>query len=160
MKKKRKEKKRQSASKTRRAESCLGNRLLISHSQVDLVLLDKVSLLLDLSEIDVDDGIITVKDAGNLLECGTLGLDVKVVDKDKLDGVPEGVEEHKVPVVGEVDPGLLVGLAAGLLVTAGYSCDSPERRITHFPMARIAWTVMFMIIIPLARRWKGRISRA
>lgn len=77
---------------------------------VDRILLHEMSLLLDLSEIKVGNCIVTVKDASNLLKSGTLGLDVKVVDKDELDSVPEGVEEHKIPVVREVAPRQLVGL--------------------------------------------------
>lgn len=75
-----------------------------------------LNLLLHLVEIDMGNGILAVEDTGDLLECGALGLGVEEVDEDKLDSVPEGVEEHEVPVVGEVVPGELVGLARRTLV--------------------------------------------
>jgi hypothetical protein len=68
------------------------------------------SLLLDLGEIDVGNSIITIKDTGNLLKSRALGLDVEVPDEDKLTEIPKSVEEHEVPVVGEVVPCKLVGL--------------------------------------------------
>jgi hypothetical protein len=73
---------------------------------------DNSSLLLDLSEIDVGNSIITIEDTGNLLKSGALGLDVEIPDEDKLTKIPESVEEHEVPVVGEVVPGKLVCLVS------------------------------------------------
>lgn len=125
-----------------------------------LLVVGNLGLLLDLLKIDVSNGILTVEDTGNLLKGGSLGLDVEEVDEDKLDGVPEGVEQHEVPVVGEVVPGELVCLAVGGGLANETFRNGDRLEVTYFPMARIAWTVMFMIIIPLARRWKGRTSRA
>lgn len=71
----------------------------------------EVGLLLDLGEIDVSNSIVTIEDTGDLLQGGSLGLDVKVPDEDKFTKVPEGVEKHKVPVIGHVVPRKLVGLA-------------------------------------------------
>lgn len=71
---------------------------------------DDSGLFLDLGKIDVGNGVVTIKDTGNFLESGTLGLNVEVVDEDKFAEVPEGVEEHEVPVVGHVVPCNLVGL--------------------------------------------------
>lgn len=72
----------------------------------------EVGLLLDLSEIDVSNSIVTIEDTGDLLKGGSLGLDVEVPDEDEFTKVPEGVEKHEVPVVGHVVPRKLVGLAA------------------------------------------------
>jgi hypothetical protein len=64
-------------------------------------------------------------------------------------------------VVWQVIPRKLVGLTVEIRVSTKIACIGLWMgRATYFPMARIAWTVMFMIIIPLARRWKGRTSRA
>lgn len=86
--------------------------------QVDVLLVSaKVNFLLDLGEIDVlDHGVVAVKDLCNLLQGGALGLDVEEPDEDELNGVPKSVEEHEVPVLGEVIPGDLVGLAGPMLV--------------------------------------------
>ncbi|KAI6757422.1 hypothetical protein HG531_003247 [Fusarium graminearum] len=73
---------------------------------------DNSSLLLDLGEIDVGNSVITIEDTGNLLESWALGLNVEVPDENKLTEIPESVKEHKVPVVGEVVPGKLVGLVS------------------------------------------------
>ena len=70
-----------------------------------------VCRLVDSSHVHVADRIVAVKNACNLFEGGTLGLDVKDVDKDELEYVPDGVEEHEVPMVREVVPGQFVGLA-------------------------------------------------
>lgn len=73
---------------------------------------DNGGLLLDLGEIDMGNSLITIKDTGNLLEGGALGLNIEIPDEDKLTEVPEGVEEHEVPVVREVVPRKLVGLVS------------------------------------------------
>ena len=70
-----------------------------------------INLLLDLAHVNLGDGAIAVKDAGHLLERGPLCLDVDKVDKDELQRVPDGVKQHKVPMVGQTLPGNLVGLA-------------------------------------------------
>ena len=70
-----------------------------------------VRRLVDRSHVHVADRVVAVKDARDLFEGGTLGLDVKDVDKDELEYVPDGVEEHEVPMVREVVPGQFVGLA-------------------------------------------------
>lgn len=125
------------------------------------VVLREMQLLLDLLEVDVRHGVLAVEDAGDLLEGRATGLDVEEVHEDGLAGVPEGVEEHEVPVVGEVLPRELVGLAVVvMLANRVTSMVTGRGGETYFPRARMAWTVMFMIIIPLARRWKGRTSRA
>ena len=76
-----------------------------------LLVLGNVDLLLDLAQVDVGHGIVAVEDARNLLERGALGLDVEEPHKHQLEHVPDGVEEHKVPVAGQVVPGEGVGLA-------------------------------------------------
>lgn|SRR6478735_2584303 len=86
----------------------LGGRVVLE--SVGLVA-GEVGLFLDLGEIDVSNSIVTIEDTGDLLESGSLGLDVEVPDEDEFTEVPEGVEKHKVPVVGHVIPRKLVGLA-------------------------------------------------
>jgi hypothetical protein len=81
-----------------------------------LLVLGVVDVLLDLVHVDVGDGLVAVEDARDLLERGALGLDVEEPDEDGLDGVPEGVEEHEVPVVGHVLPRDLVGLAVASML--------------------------------------------
>ena len=49
----------------------------------------KVNLLLDLLKVDVGNGVLTVEDLSDLLEGGSLGLNVDEVDPDELDEVPE-----------------------------------------------------------------------
>ena len=117
-----------------------------------------VNLLFDLAHVNLGDGALAVKDAGDFLERRSLCLDVDKVNKAELYRVPDGVEQHKVPVVGKALPGELVGLTVVTLVS-GSSVDGREDN-TYLPIARTAWTVMFIIIIPLARKWKGSTSRA
>lgn len=134
-----------------------------------VLVLGCVHLLLDLVQVGVGDCLVAVEDLGDLLEGRAPGLDVEEPHKDELHRVPEGVEQHEVPVVGHVVPGELVGLAVvkkkklvstNLRNLSRLALKTSKRDKTYFPRARIACTVMFMIIIPLARRWKGRTSRA
>lgn len=96
--------------------------------------LDVVSLLVSLMVLDVGDlSLITIKDTGDLLKSGALGLNVEEVDKYKLDGDPDlwsesvdslkqtwgkvsgqtySVEAPEVPVVREVVKSNGVGLVA------------------------------------------------
>lgn len=46
-------------------------------------------LLLDLLQVDLSDGLLTIEDLGDLFEGGAVGLDVDEVDEDELDKVPE-----------------------------------------------------------------------
>ena len=75
-------------------------------------LLDGIDILLHLVNVNVRNRIVAVEDARNFLEGWALGLDVEEVHKDQLAKVPQGVEQHQVPVVGQVLPGQLVGLVA------------------------------------------------
>lgn len=77
-----------------------------------LVVFGGMDVLLDLVHVDVRDGRVAVEDTGNLLESGALGLDVEEPHEDKLHEVPESVEQREVPVMGQVVPRKLVGLAA------------------------------------------------
>lgn len=70
-----------------------------------------VDVFLNLVHVDVGNGAVAVENASDLLECGTLGLDVEEPHKDKLDQIPKSVEEHKVPMTRQALPGELVGLA-------------------------------------------------
>lgn len=70
----------------------------------------RLNLLLNLVQINMRNGIVAVEDPRHLLKGVTLGLDVEEVDEDQLAEVPQGVEKHKVPVVGQVVPGEHVGL--------------------------------------------------
>lgn len=76
-----------------------------------VLVLGCVHLLLDLVQVGVGDCLVAVEDLGDLLEGRAPGLDVEEPHKDELHRVPEGVEQHEVPVVGHVVPGELVGLA-------------------------------------------------
>jgi hypothetical protein len=89
------------------------------------------SLLLDLSHVDVGNGLLPVEDLGNFFKGRTFGLniaaftsasryhsedgglDVHKVHKDKFDSDPQSVEEREVPVVGKVLPCDGVGLTVG-----------------------------------------------
>ena len=73
--------------------------------------MSELSLLLNLVKINVGNSVLAIENLGNLLESRALGLNVEEVDEDKLDGIPESVEQHEVPVVGESGPSKLVGLA-------------------------------------------------
>lgn len=92
-----------------REPRCSG-RLLGAEVHDVFLLAGEMSLLLNLREVDVGNGVVAVKDASNLLEGRALCLDVEEVHEDELEEVPEGVEEHKVPVLGKVVPRELVGL--------------------------------------------------
>jgi len=46
-------------------------------------------------------GLVAVEDLGNLLERGTLGLDVEEVDDDELEGDPAAVNGVEFPAGGE-----------------------------------------------------------
>jgi hypothetical protein len=72
----------------------------------------QLDLLLHLLKVDMGDSVVAIEDAGNLLEGGALGLDVEEVHEEELAEVPEGVEEHEVPVLGHILPSELVGLAS------------------------------------------------
>lgn len=72
----------------------------------------ELSLLLNLLKVDVSNGLVSVEDAGNLLESRSLGLNDEEVNKDQFAEIPKRVEEHEMPVLGEVVPGELVGLAS------------------------------------------------
>lgn len=102
------------ATQNSRESRCLNTVLLAGHvgGRDVLVVLGGVNVLLDLVHVDVGDGIVAVEDARDLLEGGALGLDVEEPDEDELDRVPQGVEQHEVPVLGEGVPRKLVGLAA------------------------------------------------
>jgi hypothetical protein len=56
-----------------------------------LVVIDRVAVdfLLDLVHVDVSNGIFAVEDTGDLLESGSLSLNVEEVDEDELDANPE-----------------------------------------------------------------------
>ena len=69
------------------------------------------SLLLYHFEINLGYRILSVKDPRNLLERGTLRLNIKEPDKEELEKVPEGVEEGKVPVIWQPAPCELICLA-------------------------------------------------
>ncbi len=56
---------------------------------VTLLNVGEVNLLLDLLEVDVGNGVLAIEDLGDLLEGGSLGLNVDEVDPDELDEVPE-----------------------------------------------------------------------
>ena len=128
-----------------------------------LLVFGVVDVLLDLAHVDVCDCRVAVEDSGDLLEGGAFGLDVEEPDEDQLAEVPERIEQHEVPVVGEVVPSELVGLAARRIGVSKMQ-STGKRWVswggTYFPRARMAWTTMFMIIMPLARRWKGKTSSA
>lgn len=76
-----------------------------------LVVLGVVDVLLHLGHVDVGNGLVAIEDAGDFLEGGALGLDVEEPDEGGLDKIPESVKEHEVPVLGQVVPRDLVGLA-------------------------------------------------
>lgn len=69
-----------------------------------------LDLFLDLLQVNMRNGVVAVEDARHLLKGVALGLDVEEIDEDQFAEVPEGVEKHKVPVVGQVVPGEHVGL--------------------------------------------------
>lgn len=114
--------------------------LLVVHGVVVdvLLVLGVVDVLLDLVHVDVGNGRVAVEYAGDLLEGGALGLDVEEPDEDELDEVPEGVEQHEVPVVGEVVPGELVGLAMKDKVSTMMGWKRVRLGRTYFPTARTA----------------------
>lgn len=68
-------------------------------------------LLLQLLKVNMHNRIVAIENTSNLFQSRALGLHVEEEDEEELTKVPEGVEEHKVPVVGEVVPRKLVGLA-------------------------------------------------
>lgn len=76
-----------------------------------LVVLGGMDVLLDLVHVDVRDGRVAIEDTGDLLESGALGLDVEEPHEDKLDEVPQSVEQREVPVMGQVVPRKLARLA-------------------------------------------------
>lgn len=129
------------------------------HVVVEGDILVKLSMnsLGNLMKVDMSYCIIAVEDSRNLLERRTLSLWVEEINESQLHHVPQSVEQHEIPMLGEVVPREFVRLAKTAVSFIQYDMG---RNITDFPIARIAWTVMFMIIMPLARRWKGRISRA
>lgn len=71
-----------------------------------------VYLLLYFVHVNMGHGFVAVKDASDLLQRRALGLDVDEVDEGQFDQVPEGIEEHEVPVMGEIVPRQDVGLVA------------------------------------------------
>ena len=58
---------------------------LLDADVVVLLVSSSHDLLLNLLQVDVGDlGVLTVKDLGDLLECGSTGLDVEDGDKDEF----------------------------------------------------------------------------
>ena len=77
---------------------------------VDIFFVVKVQIFLDFMQVNMGNGVITVENTGNFLEGRALSFDVEEPNENQFNAIPEGIEQHEVPVMRQLVPGNLVCL--------------------------------------------------